>query len=177
MVGEEKKIKNLFNLTSLDLAYLTDDQRAIVQVESKKSKPNKRIFKILKRFSSVSKSVEGFTSYFKGFDMDTNAMSWIVSSYQNMSPRSENYTILVNVIESYTRAQIWLGYFFSLVNSLNHNLNLRQLTAAEKTIRKMELEVERGRRIFSDYNNAVKNLRKKMLGFTEEEEVDLSYFK
>ncbi len=175
MAGAEKEVKEIFGLTPVDLAYLTDEQRDIIQEEAKKTKPNKRIFKIMKRFSSVSKSVEGFTAYFKGFDMDTNAMTWIVSTYQNTPPNSENYTLLMNVIASYTKAQIWLGYFFSLVNSLNHNLNLRQLTAAEKTIRKIELEVERGRRIFTDYNKSVKDLRNKMLEF--QEEIDLSYFK
>ena len=107
--------------------------------------------------------------------MDTEAMAWVLKMYESMPPSSDEYQVLARVVESYGRAQIWLGYFFSLVNSLNHDLLLRRLTSAEKRIRRLELEVERARRIFKEFNSSVKQLRDSVVG-TREEETELGYF-
>ncbi len=163
-------------LTEQDIQYLTDFHRSILESETKRDKPNMRVFKILKRFASISKRVEGLTSYFKGFSMDTDAMSWVMKMYENSPPNTDEYRAIANVVKSYTAAQIWLGYFFSLVNSMNHNLSLRRLTSAEHILRKMELEVERSRRIFKEFNRNVKELRSVIIG-SHEDVPDLTYFK
>ncbi len=171
----ERGTSRVAPLNGRDMQYLTDLQRALLEEEAKRENPNARVFAILKRFASISKRVEGLSSFFKGFTMDTEAMAWVLKMYESTPPSSDEYPVLARVVESYGRAQIWLGYFFSLVNSLNHDLLLRRLTSAEKRIRRLELEVERARRIFKEFNSSVKQLRDSVVG-TKEEEPELGYF-
>ncbi len=169
-----KRGKSSKQLGDCDLMYLSDEQRDILQKEAKRENPNERIFTIMKRFASISKRVEGMSSFYKGFVMDTDTISWVLELYKNTPPNAENYSNLALAVESYSKAQIWLGYFLSLVNSLNHDLRLRRLTAAEHVLRKLELEVDRGRRIFKNFNNAMKSLRD---GLTStEDNAALEYF-
>ncbi len=72
----DQKILAKYGFTLIDVAYLSDDQKALLEMELGKKKPNRRVLKLLKRFSSVSKRVEGYTAYLKGYDMDTKAMEW-----------------------------------------------------------------------------------------------------
>ncbi len=164
-----------YGISTVDVAYLTDEQRNLLEVEIKKSKPSKRFLSLLKGFSSVSKRVEGYTSFLKGFDVDTNAMDWIVNLYSNTPPSHEEFKIMGEVINNYTKSQVWIGYFFSLVNSFNHALNLRRLSTAEKILRKMQLEVERARKIFKEFDTSLKNFKSQILGM-KEEEIELEYF-
>ncbi len=173
---EKKEGSRNHVLNERDTQYLTDIQRAILEEEMKRENPNMRIFSILKRFASTSKRVEGLTTYFKGFSMDTDAINWVIKLYESTPSNSPEYGLLSRVVESYGKAQIWLGFFFSLVNSLNHDLLLRRLTSAEKIIRRMELEVERARRIFKEFNSSVKDLRDSIIGM-KEEAPELEYFK
>ncbi len=172
----DEKLLRKYGFTEIDFSYLMDEQRTLLEMELKKERPNKRVIEIIKKFSSVSKRVEGMTSYLKGYDVDTNAMGWIVNLYSSLPPSSERYKIVEKVIESYTRTQIWVGFFFSLVNTLNHALNLRRINAAMKIIRKMEKEVERSRKIFREFNENLRILREEFLGSREEEAQELWYF-
>ena len=174
MTGKEIDITKL-GFTPIDLAYLMDDQKALLKMEIQKKKPNKRFLILLKRFASISKRVEGFTTYLKGFDMDTKAMSWVVEMYGSTPPSSVEYKYIASVIKNYTTVQIWLGNFFSLVNTFNHSLNLRRLSSAEKTLKKLELEIGRGRKIFGEFNASVKKLRMALME-GEKEETSLLYF-
>jgi len=171
---EEKNVSE-YGFTPMDIAYLMDDQKALLKMELQKKKANKRFLNLLKRFASVSKRVEGYTSYLKGYDMDTKAMNWIVEMYSSTPPSNREYEYIAEVIRNYTKVQIWLGNFFSLVNIFNHSLNLRRLSTAEKTLKKLELEIGRGRRIFADFNSSLKNLRKALME-GEKEETPLLYF-
>ena len=162
-------------MKQVDIEYLMDTQRKLLEMELKKSKPSKRFLSLLKNFSSVSKRVEGYTSFLKGFDVDTGAMGWIIELYSNTPPSTPEYDAMSEVIANYTKAQIWVGYFFSLVNTFNHALTLRQLSTAEKIVRKMQLEVERARRIFREYDMSLKKLKSTVLGM-KEEEPELEYF-
>ncbi len=164
-----------FGFTPMDIAYLMEDQKALLKMELQKKKVNRRFLRLLKRFASVSKRVEGYTSYLKGYDMDTKAMSWIVEMYGSTPPSSREYPFIAEVIKNYTSVQIWLGNFFSLVNTFNHSLNLRRLSTAEKTLKKLELEIGRGRKIFAKFNTSLKNLRKALME-GEREEAPLLYF-
>lgn len=164
-----------FGFSPMDIAYLTDEQRTLLKMELQKEKVNKRFLRLLKRFASISKRVEGYTAYLKGYDMDTKAMSWIVEMYSSTPPSSREYKYIAEVIKEYTEVQIWLGNFFSLVNAFNHSLNLRRLSSAEKTLKKLELEMGRGRRIFEKFNTGLKNLRKALME-GEKEEASLLYF-
>ncbi len=171
----DTKLLVKYGLTAMDVAYLTDEQKALLEMEFSRKKPSIRVIRLFKRFASVSKRVEGFTSYLKGYDMDTRAMQWISEMYSSTPPSSPDYRLIEKVILEYTKAQIWLGNFFSLVNSFNHSMNLRRLSAAEKAMKKMELEVGRGRRIFKEFNSALKELKNAVMGEREEEPL-LTYF-
>lgn len=171
----DEKILTRYGLTTMDFAYLTDEQKAIFQMEIARKRVDSRVIKLLKRFASVNKSVEGITSYLKGYDMDTSAMQWIREMYSATPPSSGEYKLIENVILNYAKVQIWLGNFFSLVNSFNHSMNLRRLSSAEKTLKKMELEVAMGRKIFKEFNASLKNLKGHIMGEREEEKV-LMYF-
>ncbi len=171
----DEKTLAKYGFTVIDIAYLSDDQKALLELELGKKKPNKRVLKLFKRFSSVSKRVEGYTTYLKGYDMDTKAMQWITDMYSSTPPSSKNYRIIEDVIHNYTKVQIWLGNFFSLMNSFNHSMNLRRLSSAEKIMKKMELEADRGRRIFKAFNSSLKSLRASIMG-EKEEEPSLMYF-
>ena len=174
----DEKLLKKYGFSQIDFSYLMDDQKALLELELQKEKPNRRVVDIIKRFSSISKRVEGFTAYLKGYDVDTNAMEWIINLYSNTPPNSERYKSLEKVIESYTKAQIWIGFFFSLVNTLNHALNLRRISAAAKIIRRMEKQVEKARRIFREFNDNFRELREDFLGAKEEDEekIELLYF-
>ncbi len=173
-MGEEIDIGE-YGFTPMDIAYLMDDQKALLKMELQKKKASRRFLHLLKRFASVSKRVEGYTAYLKGFDMDTKAMSWIVEMYGSTPPSSMEYKYIADVVKNYTIVQIWLGNFFSLVNAFNHSLNLRRLSTAEKILKKLELEIGRGRRIFGQFNASLKNLRKALME-GEKEESSLLYF-
>ncbi|ADD08025.1 hypothetical protein [Candidatus Aciduliprofundum boonei] len=171
----DEKTLAKYGFTVIDIAYLSDDQKALLELELGKKKPNKRVLKLFKRFSSVSKRVEGYTTYLKGYDMDTKAMQWIMDMYSSTPPSNKNYKIMEDIILNYTKVQIWLGNFFSLMNSFNHSMNLRKLSSAEKIMKKMELETNRGRRIFKAFNSSLKALRASIMG-EKEEEPSLMYF-
>ncbi len=171
----DEKTLAKYGFTVIDIAYLSDDQKALLELELGKKKPNRRVLKLFKRFSSVSKRVEGYTTYLKGYDMDTKAMQWIMDMYSSTPPSNKNYKIIEDIILNYTKVQIWLGNFFSLMNSFNHSMNLRRLSSAEKIMKKMELETNRGRRIFKEFNSTLKTLRASIMG-EKEEEPSLMYF-
>ena len=171
----DEKVLIKYGLTAMDFAYLTDEQKAIFEMEIARKRVNLRVMAMLKRFASVSKSVEGITSYLKGYDMDTRAMQWIREMYSATPPSSGEYKLIESVILNYTKVQIWLGNFFSLVNSFNHSMNLRRLSSAEKTLKKMELEIAKGRRVFKEFNASLKNLKNHVMGEREEEKT-LLYF-
>ncbi len=171
----DEKTLAKYGFTVIDIAYLSDDQKALLELELGKKKPNRRVLKLFKRFSSVSKRVEGYTTYLKGYDMDTKAMQWIMDMYSSTPPSNKNYKIIEDIILNYTKVQIWLGNFFSLMNSFNHSMNLRRLSSAEKIMKKMELETNRGRRIFKEFNSSLKALRASIMG-EKEEEPSLMYF-
>ena len=168
--GLDEKLLKKYGFKVIDLAYLMDDQRAILQMELSKQRPNKRVLHLLKRLASVSKRVEGLSTQLKGYDMDTKAMEWIIEMYSSTPPSSPEYKDIEDVVHAYTKVQIWLGGFFTLLNAFSHSINLRQLSAAEKIMKKMELEVERARKIFREYGDALKKLRAFVLGGHEEDE-------
>ncbi len=169
-----KSIKK-FGFGEMDIAYLMDDQKALLKMELQKKNPSKRFIRLLKEFSTISKRVEAYTAYLKGYDMDTKAMSWIMEMYNTTPPSSNEYKIMDDVMKSYTQVQLWMGNFFSLINAFNHSMNLRRLSTAEKILKKMELELGRGRRIFSKYNSSLKSL-KKVIMEGNHEEPSLIYF-
>ncbi len=174
--GLDEKLLKKYGFKIIDLAYLMDDQRAILQMELSKQRPNKRVLHLLKRLASISKRVEGLSTHLKGYDMDTKAMDWIIEMYSSTPPSNKNYKIIEDIILNYTKVQIWLGNFFSLMNSFNHSMNLRRLSSAEKIMKKMELETNRGRRIFKEFNSSLKALKASIMG-EKEEEPSLIYFK
>ena len=171
----DEKLLKKYGFTVIDVAYLTEDQKALLEMEMAKKKPNKRVLQLFKRFASVSKRVEGYTSYLKGYDMDTKAMQWIRDMYSSTPPSSREYKVIENVIHNYTRVQIWLGNFFSIINSFNHSMNLRHLSSAEKIMKRMEREVDKGRRIFKSFNSSLKDLKSSIMG-ERGEEPTLIYF-
>ncbi len=171
----DEKILKKYGFSVIDLAYLTDEQRTLLDMELGKKKPNKRVLNLFKRFASVSKRVEGYTTYLKGYDMDTKAMQWISDMYSSIPPSSKEYKVVEKVMLNYTKVQIWLGNFFSIVNSFNHSMNLRHLSSAEKIMKRMEREVDRGRRIFKLFNSSLKELRATIMG-EKGEEPTLIYF-
>ncbi len=95
--------------------------------------------------------------------------------YSSTPPSNENYRTIGDVIHNYTKVQIWLANFFSIINAFNHSMNLRRLSSAEKIMKKMELEVDRGRRVFKEFNASLKNLRQMVMGEKEKEPL-LIYF-
>jgi len=171
----DEKLLKKYGFTVIDVAYLTEDQKALLEMEMAKKKPNKRVLQLFKRFASVSKRVEGYTSYLKGYDMDTKAMQWIRDMYSSTPPSSREYKVIENVIHNYTRVQIWLGNFFSIINSFNHSMNLRHLSSAEKIMKRLEREVDKGRRIFKSFNSSLKDLKSSIMG-ERGEEPRLIYF-
>ena len=171
----DEKLLKKYGFTVIDVAYLTEDQKALLEMEMAKKKPNKRVLQLFKRFASVSKRVEGYTSYLKGYDMDTKAMQWIRDMYSSTPPSSREYKVIENVIHNYTRVQIWLGNFFSIINSFNHSMNLRHLSSAEKIMKRLEREVDKGRRIFKSFNSSLKDLKSSIMG-ERGEEPTLIYF-
>ncbi len=171
----DEKLLQKYGFTLIDLAYLTDEQRSLLEIELGKKKPNKRVLALFKRFASVSKRVEGYTAYLKGYDVDTRAMQWIRDMYSSTPPSSKEYRIIENVILNYTKVQIWLGNFFSIINSFNHSMNLRHLGSAEKIMKRLEREVDKGRRVFKKFNSSLKELRSAIMG-ERGEETTLIYF-
>jgi len=171
----DEKILQKYGFTLIDVAYLTEDQKALLEMELDKKKPNKRVLNLFKRFASVSKRVEGYTAYLKGYDVDTRAMQWIRDMYSSTPPSSREYKVIENVIINYTKVQIWLGNFFSIINSFNHSMNLRHLSSAEKIMKRMEREVDKGRRIFKNFNSSLKDLKSSIMG-EKGEEPTLIYF-
>jgi argonaute-like protein implicated in RNA metabolism and viral defense len=171
----DEKILKKYGFTIIDVAYLTEDQKALLEMEINKKKPNKRVLSLFKRFASVSKRVEGYTAYLKGYDMDTRAMQWIRDMYSSTPPSSREYKVIERVMMNYTKVQIWLGNFFSIINSFNHSMNLRHLSSAEKIMKKLEREVDKGRRVFKNFNSSLKDLKSSVMG-ERGEEPTLIYF-
>lgn len=159
--------------SEVEMSYLDEEMLSLLELEMSRKKVSERVISAIGEYIEISKIVNSMGVTYRAIAVDTSLIDYLSSLYYEKRLSGEEEKIVGKIIQQDKLLRVWFADFIRMRNSFIVCVKERKLKKLKFILKKMELSVVVGKRLFDEINKLFRNYKKLVLeGYTEPQDVE-----